>query len=236
MFDRAMFFRWMRMLLLCTIGTIGQAQELSTLNWLGFTADGRYAALEEFGVGEGQQAYSHVVLMDAQQNQELVSSNRRTLDATIGLPLLRQQNMAYLNMYAKNAKFGELGLPLYRQKLSADALKKREFVHTIRFDNYIVTLQQDSDLNNPCEDLDVNPKRLSVILQYKDQVLLIHEDQQVPSGRGCALDYSIEQIYQYQNQLALILRVIQPAANRTRNARYMLVTTILPTNTPNPGL
>jgi predicted secreted protein len=205
------------------------AGDLSVLRWLGFSADGRYLAFQRSWEQDGSGfLLSDLTVVDVlgngfvrapfserftqvepnPANVTLQDIERRVF--TRASPLLRQtrvdgRNLGLRVLYRPLNTGGMI--PTFVQPNAAGS----EFPFQYRGQNYRVRLEL-TQARNTCTYAEANqPVRgLKLLLISPTGTRALQRDVRMPSTRDCVFGYHLEQIYVYNNRIAVFLYHLSP--------------------------
>jgi predicted secreted protein len=227
------------------------AGDFSTLDFIGFSKDGKYLAFEEYGTADAAgYPYASVFFVDVEKNAfvskpfEVVIENE---SATEAAAIKRVEAQAARRMRALKIVRGNTGKLLLAHFLtdktytaltgnSDDAAPQK-----VRFeldaypdgqeDFYELALKQIEVKPQGCDDDSGVYKfyLLDLKLDYfyakvkSEPTLVLQKDDALPVRRGCPLGYRIERVYQYKDKIAVFLNVYYRGFEGP-DLRYMVVT------------
>src|SRR5690606_7736483 len=198
-------FRFATLLTALVIAPLGaRAGDTATVEILGFSADGRIFAFEEFGIQDGSGfPYSHRFYIDTGSDEFVSGSPIRVRidDEAANLELARQQArergdaIVPSATLAANRGFTAGARPA--TQISGDALHMAVNTRPVipPIDATLELRLEEFSLQGPDYCGDFGPTkgfRLTRLgVQPGEQATLLHEDSTLPASRGCALGYSI---------------------------------------------
>jgi predicted secreted protein len=227
-----------------------RAATLANLHFIGFSADGKYLAFENYGIGDGSgYPFSSIYLIDTAKNTLVGKPFEVTIDDETGLAetarkrvaALARRKMRELRIVAGNT--GELlAARLMTDRAFNDSLingDARE--QKVRFNGvkYLYTFDQYYELTLKAvpiktaacpEDEAFDYHKLELILDHYEggkktwmPTLTLQKDEKLPASRGCPVGYDIETVYAYKGKLAVFLRVWTPGYEGA-DINYLAVT------------
>jgi len=229
-------------LLLASLGA--SAGDFATLNFIGFSKDGRYLAFEEHGTHDGSGfPYSDFYFLDVVKNSfaaapvrvrieneaatERQARNRARIKAT---PLLRKFRIAERNtgQMVVSRLLTDVAVNNF---LSADPDKTQtvNFAEIIgsmyRLGDYDLILKPTEIRNKDCDYSDRPIYKLQLSLKEKEQnkSITLQNDNALPSSRACPIHYAIQYVYLYENNIAVFLNTYHIGFEGP-DMRYMAVT------------
>jgi len=230
------------------------ASDAASLDFLGFSLDGKYLAFEQFGIADGVgEAYAELHLIDVVNNAYAVSPFKQSPSGeTVASEPAESEEQAIAlvreaNSKAAQTEFEKLNLQTLHKgnqviahpltDLSANPLQVRFTPHLPlaghAYDEFILHLQE-IELEKECYGLG-KAKIFNLKVRTKDQTLAqaatLQVDQRLPKSRGCPLGYRIAHVYVYQEKyLAVFLNMFLPGFEG-HDMRYLVVTGVLPEST-----
>jgi predicted secreted protein len=216
--------------------TLVAANDIAILDFIGFSRDGSHVVFEQYGAGFNA-PYSEVYFIEVAANRWAHKPLLAAADENgASLAQLRQQNRQ-----AARALFSEFDISGSRQgtQLIAHSLHNLSAnPHEVRFTPEIpLTDTAYSIYRLNLEEYDAGVAcgsagqgrmfSLKLTHENSDITTLLQQDRRLPSSRGCVLGYRIQDVYFYQNALAVFINIFLPAVEG-QNMRYLLVTGMLP--------
>ncbi len=230
---------------LSILPTTVRAGDYATLNFIGFSKDGKYLAFEEFGMQDGSGfTYSTFYFIDVEKNSfasppvkaviqdELAtepmarSKAKRSAD-----PILRR-----LRIVERNT--GKLVVSRLMTDISAYATGGEDSKSTSRNINfaelvgsmyrrgfYELVLKSSDIAVKECEYTEEPAQKLELVLKDNDsdKTLVLQKDVNLPASRSCATRYEIQYVYLYENYIAVFLNTYHRGFEGP-DVRYMAVT------------
>lgn len=215
------------------------AGDVANLDFLGFSKDGKYLAFEQYGITDGEGApYSELYFIEVAANKwaakPLILNGDE--DQASGLVELRQQNRAQgKELFDKfGIPGGDSGTHLVAHNLHDLGVD----LHHVRFTpgypigqgvyiSYELTLEERA-ANSECFGFgQARIFTLTLTNQDSREDTVLQHDRKLPSSRGCAFGYRIQDVYLHSDKyLAVILNLFTPGYEG-RNVRYLAVTGLL---------
>jgi predicted secreted protein len=220
--------------------------DYATLNFIGFSKDGRYLAFEEYGTQDGSGfPYSNIYVVDVAKNAYAATPVRVRLDSETATERLARSR-AKLGSTAAFRKFGIVagntgkhvvsrmltdisGNHFYSEKPSSD--QTINFAAVIgsmyRSGDYDLKLKSVQTKTKECDyaedDYDIFMLDLSLRDAEQDRTIVLQKDATLPASRGCPVNYAIQHVYLYENYVAVFLNTYHMGFEGP-DMRYMVVT------------
>ncbi len=217
------------------------AGDFATLNFIGFSKDGRYLAFEEYGVQDGSGfPYSSFYFVDVAKNSfaaPLVSVRLENETATEKLARSRAKLKATTTLNRLRIMTGNTGqLTVSRMltDLSVDAFRnnkpqKINFAEIVgsmyRRGDYELELNFKEVKTKDCDYADQPIYKIDLSLKDKDsgQTKFLQKDNSLPTSRSCPLDYAVQFVYLYEDSIAVFLNTYYTGFEGP-DMRYLAVT------------
>jgi len=193
------------------------AGSYSTLNFIGFSKDGRYLAYEEYAIQDGSGfPYASIYFIDTAKNAYAAPRVNVVIENEMGTEQSARSRVAILA--AKNLKKfriikGNKGNHVLSHLINDLTLDgKTDGSYSVRFAEVIASMYKKGDyelLLNPikittkdCEVYSYDHFMLELKLTNKDENTskFLQKDTTLPKGRGCALGYRIQDVYLYNHE------------------------------------
>lgn len=204
------------------------AGDFATLNFIGFSKDGKYMAFEEYGEQDGSGfPYANYMFLNASNNTIAAKSVTVRIDSETSsiaaarkkAKLLAAPQLKKLGILAGNT--GDLLVSRMLTDLSAtkatstgslDPIKinfAREIGSMYRSGDYDLVLTPSEAKDKECEAYGETVYKLELTLKdnQNDTTQTLQKDTSLPKGRGCPLYYGIRSIYWYRNTVAVFVEV-----------------------------
>jgi predicted secreted protein len=222
--------------------SIAFAGDYASRDVIGFSADGKYFAFEQYGVQDGSGfPYSEIFIIDTDDDSWVTGSPVKALieDESRGVDVARKRAKRQAEPLLKRHRISEPGEHLAsnpRSEISADP-------HEIAIDsNYQMTPPSrqlvrisisEKSLPSGCKGFADEPiKGFTLTMRQEGQKrTVLHQDKRVPESRGCALGYSFADIYRHVSggaQVYAILLHMEKIGFEGPDSRFLAVTTRLP--------
>jgi len=223
--------------------SIALAGDYATLNFLGFSKDGRYLAFEEYGVQDGSgfpysnfyfvdvaknsfAARSVYVRIDDEQAKERLARSRARVKAAATLKRLR----------IVTGNTGQLTVSRMLTDLNVQGPGSGK-PQKINFAEIVGSMYRRGDYElvlNPIEvkvrdkacdysDQPIYKFELSLKDKDADKTVILQKDVGLPNSRFCPIDYSMQFVYLYEDNIAVFLNVYDIGFEGP-DMRYLVVT------------
>lgn len=216
------------------------AGDFSNLNFIGFSKDGQFLAFEEYGTQDGSGfPYSTIYFINTEKNSFAAPSVSATIENENGTEAAAR-NKTKLAAAKKLLQFkivkgnsgthilSRLITDLTEYKNSQSNLEIANFAEIIgsmyRKGDYELTLKSVPVKTKDCEIYEQDTFMLELSLKNKEDntVKSLQKDSVLPKGRGCALNYSIRDIYLYESNMVVFISYETPGFEGP-DMRYMAV-------------
>jgi predicted secreted protein len=239
---RSSFLAFVVLLVFTVTATAG---DFATLNFIGFSKDGRYLAFEEHGVQDGSGfPYSSIYFIDVEKNayanapvtvridKETATEAQARARAKLGA----RQAMIRLKIVQGNT--GSLVVARLHTDLTlSDAgVDKKDGKQSVKFAEIIGSMYKQGDYDlvlrssevkktKECEYSDFAIQKLELSLKDNDanKTVVLQKDATVPPSRGCPYEYAIQYVYLYDNRIVVFLNTYN-VGFEGRDMRYLAVT------------
>jgi predicted secreted protein len=231
-------------ILICA-STFTFAGDFATLNFIGFSKDGRYLAFEEYGTQDGSGfPYSSYYFIDVAKNAFAAKSINVRIDTETATER-QARAKAKLQAAASLRKFrivdrntGTLVVNRLLTDVSANHFysegggdQKINFAEVVgsmyRRGDYDLTLKSRKATTKDCGYLgdDRDPQMLELSLYDREQQkdIVLQKDSSLPKARGCPTDYAIQHVYLYEGSIAVFLNTYHMGFEGP-DMRYMAIT------------
>lgn len=227
------------------------AGDFSTLNFIGFSKDGKYLAFEEYGTGDGSGfPYATVYFVDVGKNTfvgkpfEVMLENEKATEATAIKKVEAQAARRMRQLKIVRGNTGKLLLAHFLTDTTYDALPDNSDDNApqkVRFEldaypdgqvefyelslNHIPVKPQGCDDDSGVYSFNLLDLKLDYYYANvkSEPTRILQKDDVMPGRRGCALNYNIERVYYYKDTIAVFLNVYYRGFEGP-NMRYMVVT------------
>ena len=227
------------------------AGDFSTLNFIGFSKDGKYLAFEEYGTGDASGfPYANVYFVDVEKNTfvgkpfEVMFENEKATEAAAIRNVEAQAARRMRTLKIVRGNTGKLLLAHFLTDVTYDALTDNSddsAPQKVRFEIDAYPDGQDKFYELSLNHIPVKPQGcdddsgvysfnlLDLKLDYyyakekAEPSRILQKDDALPMRRGCALNYRIERVYYYKDKIAVFLNVYYRGFEGP-DMRYMVVT------------
>lgn len=210
------------------------AGDYSTLNFVGFSKDGKYLAFEEYGTQDGSGfPYSDFYFVDVKKNSYvgkpyslMVESEWATEAATRKKARLAvAKRLRALEIVPGNTGKHTVSR-LITDLAETDALKFAEEIGSFwHKGDYTLTLKKTEIKTKDCEVFEMPNYIFDLTLKDNegDKIFTLQKDETLPKSRGCAMDYRVQEIFMYEGRIAVFISVFMPGFEG-QDMRFMVVT------------
>jgi len=222
------------------------AGDFSRLNVIGFSADGRYLAFEEYGTLDGSGlAYSNIYFIETVKNSFAAQPVKVELEdetATEAMARLKAKTSAAANLKKFKIVAGNVGdllvsrliTDLNAGRIEAFGDEKNQIVKFTDFrtsdyftDEFELALKTSEVKNKQCETYEMPVFKLDLTLKNlrsdNKTPKVLQSDKSLPESRNCPLAYSIQNVYTYKNHIAVFMNVFTTGFEGP-DMRFMAVT------------
>ncbi len=204
------------------------AGDYANLNFIGFSKDGKFLAFEEYGTQDGSGfPYSNYYFVDVVKNSfaappvsvrieketttEVAARNKAQL---LAAKKLRELKIIKGNdgKHVVSHLINDLTLDEDSSSKSASVVRfAAEIGSMYRKGFYELSLKSFLTKTKDCEAFEQETFRFELSLKDKETetAKFLQKDAELPKGRGCALDYRIQDVYLYENNIAVFLNVFK---------------------------
>lgn len=217
------------------------AGDYATLNVIGFSKDGRFLAFEEYGTQDGSGfPYSNIYFIDTAKNTYAASRIAVTIEKETVVEI-NARNRAALLAAKKIKQFGivkgnvgklvvshlmtDLTFDSEADKPSSVIRFAEEIGSMYHRGDYELSLTQIPVKTKECEPFEIETTMLELKLADKenDTSKFLQKDTTLPSSRGCALYYRLQDVYLYKDSIAVFVGVFTQGFEGP-DMRFMAVT------------
>jgi predicted secreted protein len=232
----------MRFLLSCVVvilmslsfASVSLAGDYAALNFIGFSKDARYLAFEEYGTQDGSGfPYSNIYFVNVEKNSfvgtpfKVVIESETATEATARNKAKLAASKKMTELKIVRGKTGTRVISrLITDLTTADTLNfAREIGSMYRRGDYNLTLKTAEIKTKECEVYELPTYKMELILKDNEinKTLTLQKDNTLPTSRGCALDYRVQDVYLYEGHIAVFLNVNTPGFEGP-DMRFMVVT------------
>lgn len=218
------------------------AGDFANLGFVGFSRDGRYLAIEEYGSQDGSgYPYANIYFIDTAkntyaaprvavmiENESASEASARTRAAALAAAKLKRFGIVKDNS-------GKLLVAHLMTDTTYDDGSNKDSGLKVTFDEevwsmrrkgfYEIALKPVKTKVKDCEAYEQDTFMLELMLtdQSTDTSRFLQKDTALPVARGCALSYSLQNVYLYKGLLAVLIQVYTQGFEGP-DMRYMVVT------------
>ena len=227
------------------------AGDYATLNFIGFSEDGKYLSFEEYGTQDGSGfPYSNYYFVDTAKNSYAAAPIKKTYDDSKMTDESQIPGEEVMRLQAKKAaaanlkKFkivpgntGNLLVARLLTDLNGEKIKpgdeKKDQI--VKFTDYVSSNYFENEYELRLKTSKVNLKRcdynyeptLKFEISLKDvrgnTEKILQKDNDLPESRGCPHTYSVQNIYAYKDKIAVFMN-IYTIGFEGPDMRFMVVT------------
>ena len=231
---------------ICLFACTALAGDYATLNFIGFSANGRYLAFEEYGVQDGSGfPYSNYYFVETAKNTFTSPRVRVVLEnefATEKSARTRAAMAAVKHLKRLGIIKGNTGKQVVSHLMNDLTFEDRQLATTVSFVEEIGSMYRHGEykLNlkpvkvkaKGCEIYDDDPVMMDLTLSNEpghntDQSMTflksLQKDTSLPAERGCPLEYRLQDVYLYKDTIAVFINVFTPGFEGP-DMRFMAVT------------
>jgi predicted secreted protein len=234
--------------ILCFSASATSAGDYASLNFIGFSNDGKYLAFEEYGVQDGSGfPYSDLYFIDVAKNAFAAPPVKTMLDnesATEDQARARTKRLAAASLKKFRIVQGNTGKLVVSRlltdlSLDDDAKIDAKGSQKIRFadevgsmytgNTFDLTLTGKAATTDDCGVLDEPAEIFELSFKYENKqsgaegTVVLQKDTTLPKARGCAFGYSVRSVYLYKNSIAVFLNTYTRGFEGP-DLRYLAVT------------
>lgn len=229
-------------LVLSIFCTTIRAGDFATLNFIGFSKDGKYLAFEEYGVQDGSGfPYSHIYFVDVVKNSYAAPAVTVRIDTETATERLARSRaklgagaaLRRLKIIERNP--GTLVVARLLTDVNAYGDAKHD-EQTINFAEIVGSMYRRGDYDlvlrsseikgvKDCDYNDDPVQKFELVLKDKDAdtTKVLQNDAGLPASRACPLSYRVQYVYLYQDHIAVFLNTYHMGFEGP-DMRYMVVT------------
>lgn len=232
--------------LLLTVSANVFAGDYSRLNVIGFSADGKYLAFEEYGTQDGSGfPYSNIYFVETAKNAFAAAPIKiytETETATEANTRLKAKMGAAANLKKfkiVSGNVGEMVVARLITDLNAGGIEPSsgEKNQTIKFtdyrtsdyfaDEFELALNTSEVKIKGCDFIDLPVLKFDLSLKNlrgnDNKQKILQSDKTLPESRNCPFAYSVQNVYTYKNTIAVFLNVFTTGFEGP-DMRFMAVT------------
>ena len=222
------------------------AGDFATLNFIGFSRDGRYLAFEEYGVQDGSGfPYSNYYFVETAKNAFATPRVRVVLENEFATEQ-SVRNRAALQAAKHIKRFGivkgNTGKQVVSHLMNDLTFEDRELATKVSFveeigsmyksGEYQLTLKPVKVKAKGCEIYDDDPVMMDLTISNKGEnspnqgvtwIRSLQKDSALPAERGCPIEYRLQAVHLYKETIAVFINVFVPGFEGP-DMRFMAVT------------
>lgn len=205
--------------LVLSFTSLALAADQSTLAFLGFSKDGKYAAYEQYGVQDGSGfPYSEIVVLNVSQSKTVISVKKVIQTENSGVKEARAQAVKAAALGRYGIQIKNLGRTVYASPLGKSTVQFQAKSRAYQMGVLPVTFK-----TKDC----ISPSAKGVRVQLNKKV--IFKDAVLPKDRYCAQKYAIQQVRLWDTNKSFIAFLrYEKDGFEGPDVRYWAVTGILP--------
>ena len=231
------------LVLLLAIASV-TAGDFAKLNFIGFSKDGKYLAFEEHGVHDGSGfPYSSIYFVDVAknsyaappvnvsiENEATTESQARTRARTRAAATLRR-----LRIVDRNTGTLLVSRQLTDVSVHNYVTDEPDKTQTINFATIFISMYREGDYDLVLKPIEVKSKdceyadrpiykfELTLKDKTENKTVVLQKDMNLPRSRSCPIDYSMQHIYVYENNIAVFINTFHIGFEGP-DMRYVVVT------------
>lgn len=228
------------LLFLFALAAVSRAGDYANLNFIGFSKDGRFLAFEQYGTQDGSgYPYAEIFFVNVEKNTFAAApvSVRIDRDGATETSVRNKANLAAAKKLRElkivKGNTGSLVLSHLMTDLTFNE-KVKDNTETARFAELVLSAYQRGDYELSLKSVPAKLKDCDIYEQeiFKFELTLkdnetgaskiLQKDADLPKSRGCALSYSIQNVYLYADNIAVFLNVLTPGFEGA-DMRFMVV-------------
>jgi predicted secreted protein len=208
------------------------ASDVAQLSIIGFSKNAKFFAFEQFGTHESSnENYADLFLLDIEKNDFAIKPFQQN-SIQKSVEELREINKTKAKLKLKELQLikPEMGNRLLSRPLTDLSGSPYQVEFSLQptlagasSDTYILNLET-KETDQECFGLG-KAKIFTLTLKGKNdnQIQVLQKDTQLPTSRGCPLDYRIAEIVSYQDKIVIFINMFFAGAEG-HNMRYLAVT------------
>jgi predicted secreted protein len=213
--------------------------DYATLNFIGFSANGRYLAFEEYGIQDGSGfAYSNIYFIETAKNTMAAPMVRAVIEndyATEKMARSRSAALAAKKLKQFGIVRGNTGNHVVSHLINDLTFEKDPLATEVTFAEVIGSMYKQGEFDlklrpvkivtKDCEPYEYETFMMDLTLTNKDDnsVRTLQKDTTLPKSRGCAHGYRLQDIYLYKEAMVVFINVFTQGFEGP-DMRFMAVT------------
>lgn len=228
--------------IILALSSVIRAGDFSSLSFIGFSKDGRYLAFEEYGTQDGSgYPYATVYFIETQKNTFAAPPVKVMIEKEDGLESTARNRAAALA--AKKLKQfaiirGNTGRQVVSHLLTDQTFddgSDNKKANLVKFAEQMWSMHREGDYELLLTPVKINPKDCEAYgydtfmmeLKLTNNAIdngtgILQKDKTLPAGRGCVLSYRIQDVYLYNDLIAVFISFDTPGFEGP-DLRYMAV-------------
>jgi predicted secreted protein len=214
-------------LALVLLFSLARAGDAATLEFIGFSGNGKYLAFEQFGVADGAGfPYAKVQIVDVQKNSVLAQTEKmfESENNTVAQARAALQTQALLKRFGiTRGNQGQfIGIAPTAPNISG---QRSDFIYAGRTYTLELNSSFEKQAAKTCPDEIATRLELTLTVAGKTRVLQ-KDGVTLPTARACALSYEMRSAHLLGKSLAVFVAVQNPGFEGA-DVRWMVITTQL---------
>jgi predicted secreted protein len=223
-------------LLICCLASLSfgvYANDLTQLNFLGFSKTGKYLAFQQYGIHEGQgTAFAESFFIDVKENDYAAKPIETT-----GAPKDDLAKIRANNLNEAKAKLAELEIAgdLQGTQVIARSIHDLDIkAHSARFDlgsavagaivkAYSLKLEEKTGTQECMAGAKSKLFTLELLNEQDKKTFVLQKDKKLPPSRGCPTGYKIEDVYVFEDKAIVVFLNVLHQGFEGQTLRYMAV-------------
>ena len=222
------------------------AGDFATLNFIGFSKDGRYRAYEEYGTQDGSGfPYAGIYFVDVEKNSYAAKSvnvrleNESATEAQARARARRNAAPTIRKFRIVDRNVGKLVVSRLLTDVSANHFygENPSGEQVINFAEVVGSMYRSGDWDLTMKSIPVKPKGceyaqedhqifmldVSLYDRERQKTTTLQKDTSLPTGRSCPINYAIQHVYLYESYIAVFINTYYVGFEGP-DMRYMVVT------------
>jgi predicted secreted protein len=224
--------RFFVILLYLLVFSKSYASDITQLSVIGFSKNAKFFAFEQFGSHESSnENYADLFVLDVEKNDFVIKPfQQNSMQKSIEELREINKNKAKLKLKELQLLKPQMGNRLLSRPLTDLSGSPYQVEFSLQptlagssSDVYVLNLET-NETTQECFGLG-KAKIFTLILKGKNdnQIQILQKDAQLPTSRGCPLDYRLAEIISYQDKIVVFINMFF-AGSEGHNMRYLAVT------------
>ncbi len=208
------------------------ASDVAQLSMIGFSKNAKFFAFEQFGTHESSnENYADLTILDIDKNDFVIKPfQQNSMQKPVEELREINKNKAKLKLKELQLLKPEMGNRLLSRPLTDLSGSPYQVEFSLQptlagssSDVYLLNLET-KETDQECFGLG-KAKIFTLTLKGKNdnQIEILQKDTQLPTSRGCPLDYRLAEIISYQDKIVIFINMFF-AGSEGHNMRYLAVT------------